>query len=543
MKHRLLGIAGLLGALGCSKSDPTIDAAPRPRAGSEEGQAPGGKSVEQAPATASAVRSAAPAPVAGSAPRKLSDLGEVPDWAANTAKLTECAARDAARLAQLGRGDDAEVAEGKADTSALVSSVAGECEKARRALATALNDGAFALYKRKKLDEASRFWAAALNVNPAHIRARYNLACALALKGHADDALWALDGVRRAALSGDARAAIQLAKARSDGDLALLRTMPRFMELAGASSLSQTVLEGPKRDAELSTRAVKLLPGEYHEYHAPGGEAVKYTPALVQVWTWNPNAQTELLVATVIDDPKRIGKPWKEHGYWGIAVLRQDGENLTLLTSRKVGDVAPEVARGPSGTVLYSSDELECGVLRGRLAWTGDKLVVHHEMCIDRSTLAEEPTPRAPATQAVLPAAGTFKACDLAKVDWKNRSHDGTRFKNGVFSDGASATTIEQVLTHDFDGDGKVEALVTLSWVQFGGGGGSWVKAHVYQTGADCLVEELQTLALGISSAKMSIEARDLVCSYDDWNGNAVTEKYRWKDGKLESVSVKRVPH
>lgn len=556
MRLRHWGVLGFLGMLGCSKTEPETTAPP-PAAENTK------TLTSAAPApTSVAPEAQQPAPTASAASRSIVGLGEVADWAPNKSAPGECPITNATRLAAINRGDDAEVATGEADAKSLLAAVSGDCPAGRAKLATALNTGAFALYKNRNLEAASHFWAATLNVDPAHIKARYNLACALALSGHGEDALWALGGVARAAKSGDSDATTQLAKARDDSDLAKLREMPQFIQLVGAGPNTAAVFEGPRQDAGLSAQAVKLLPREYHEDRSPSGELVHYKPALAQVWTWRPSEQVDLVVATVIDDLARIGKPVEDlnDNYWGIAVFRKEGEKLTFLDARKVGDEAPDVSAGPGGSVLYSNDDLNCGMLRGQLSWRGGKLVVGHDICIDRGGVEQNPPaiPRAtghssatvtanapPAMgQAAPPAAanGPFKACDLARVDWANRAYDDVQLTSGAYHEGQQDTTLDQVLTHDFDGDGKVEAIARISWREVGGGGGSWSVAHVYKTGTDCLVTELPKIALGVYSDKLQMKGEDLVCIYHDLEGNTVAEKFRWRKGKLESVDVKRKP-
>jgi hypothetical protein len=385
MKPSLL-VAGafILSVLACKQESEQPKAA---------GAAPSAvSSAAQAPApTASAADTLAPVA------RDVASVGSVPAFAEARQLAGACEPKDRARLERLRRGEDDAVTAGTASVDQLVSGVFGGCEAARTDLAKALNEGGLQHHKSKRYGEATRWWTTALRVDPSHIRARYNLACALALSGKREDSLWALSELSRAAGAGNGQAAEQLQKARTDSDLESLHALPRFAKIVAATSASDAGtagLSGPRKDPTLSAGAVKLLPREFHEVYASDiKQNVKYKPALVDVRTWIPEAGTEILVATLIDDLGRIGRGLNDinNHYAGIAAFRRKDGKLTLLYAKKIGDELPTVTLGKGGTVAYSS-ELECGITRGSLAWAGGHLSVKHEDCVDRTIANRDPS-------------------------------------------------------------------------------------------------------------------------------------------------------
>ena len=283
-----------------------------------------------------------------------------------------------AKLAPIDKGDDADLAAGTADVAALSKSVGADtCGAARRALATALNDGGFQRYQKKKYDDANHLWRAALSVRPAMVLARYNLACGLALAGKPKDAVAEVVEI--------ARAANMLEKAKSDDDLKSVRDDADFKAALGASNAG---LVGPRKEPETAAKATPLLPTEYKRVkdEITGEGFVTYKPAVTGFWTWRPNAQTELLVATIVDDPAKLGKPKGDmnQDYGAVAVFKREGEKLKLLFAKKTGESPPSVAAGPgqSGSVLYTWDE-PCGSLSGVLTYVGTNVESHDKKCED----------------------------------------------------------------------------------------------------------------------------------------------------------------
>jgi hypothetical protein len=355
-----------------------------------KGDRDGGTAKENpAVATPSAKTSAATAKNAPSTSTVIDGVGEVPGWAndATTAKCTVSAAAKP-RLDAIRKGTDAGLAAGTADVAALVKELAADsCFATRRALATALNDGGFSRYNAKKYDEANRYWRAALTVRPSLVIARYNLACGLALAGKGEPAGGQLQEIAHAASEGDASAANFLEKAKSDKDLESIRSQPTFK---AAVAVSNAGLVGPRKEPETSAKAVALLPDDFRKVKddlgvTPSGGFVSYKPAVTNVWTWRPDASTELLVTTIIDDPAKAGQPKPDLNmdYGAIGVFKRDASGkLTLLTVRKTGESPPVVAAGKNNTVAYSFEQ-PCGSLTGVLSWNGKSVDLRERNCRD----------------------------------------------------------------------------------------------------------------------------------------------------------------
>ena len=376
MRAHLLLAASLLTLVGCDVLDKLKNK--------------GGDGADAAAAVADA---AAPTTKAAAAPdgtRNVDGIGAIPAWAPDKGGAAKCvpSATAKARFKALEKGDEATISAGTADVSPFVSEVsADDCFTSRKGLADALNNGGYKRYGAKKFDEASRWWRAALTVRPAFLLARYNLACGLALAGKGKDAVAEILEIARAANGGDASASNFLEKAKSDDDLKTVREDALFKD---ALKLSQGVLIGPRKgssEPEVGTKAIPLLPEEFRKVKDTQGVTdtgfVTFKPAVVSIWTWHPNASTELIVTSITDDPATLGKPrGGDLGffYGGLAVYRRDGEKLTLLLSRKTGEVPPAVAAGKHGAVAYTFDQA-CGALSGTLVWTGTKVEVHEKTC------------------------------------------------------------------------------------------------------------------------------------------------------------------
>ncbi len=337
------------------------------------------KKEDTAAPSASAAGSAAPetkaASNANANARAIDGVGDVPPWAPDT-KLAKCTvgADVKAKTKPIEKGEDANIAAGKTDIAALAHDLGADaCSSTKKHLAQALNDGGFKRYQAKKYDEANHYWRGALVVRPPNVLSRYNLACGLALAGKPKDAVAEIQEIARAASAEDATASNVLEKAKSDADLASVRDDADFKEALKASTGH---LVGPRTEPETSAKAVPLLPADFKR---PGDK-----PALQKVWTWRPDATTELLVATVIDDPAKAGKPKGDinNDYGGIAVFRRTGDKLELLLAHKTGESPPSVASGKQATVAYSFDE-PCGTLSGKLKWNGKAVDVQEKKCED----------------------------------------------------------------------------------------------------------------------------------------------------------------
>ncbi len=321
--------------------------------------------------------------------RSVDGIGPIPAWSTDKGGAAKCvpSAAAKARFKAIEKGDDAAISAGTADMSSFAKEVgADDCFTSRKALAEALNNGGYKRYGAKKFDEASRWWRAALTVRPAFLLSRYNLACSLAIASRGKDAVAEVLEIARAAKEGDATASNFLEKAKSDDDLKSVREDALFKD---ALKLSQGVLIGPRKgssEPEVGTKAIPLLPEEFRKVKDTMGLTesgfVTFRPAVVNIWTWHPNASTELVVTSITDDPATLGKPRGDMSffYGGLAVYRRDGEKLTLLLSRKTGEVPPAIAAGRNGAVAYSFDQA-CGTLSGTLTWTGAKVEVREKTC------------------------------------------------------------------------------------------------------------------------------------------------------------------
>ena len=374
MSYRAIVVLSLLALVGCDQlKKKTSEGAAASASASPSASAPTAKAATATAAAKGDVRT-------------IAGVGDVPDWAADK-KLAPCKLTPAvrAKLTPLEKGEDASFAGGTGDVGKLVKELGADtCATARQALAQALNDGGFRRYNAKKYDEANHYWAASLTARPAPAITRYNLACGLALAGKGPDAIAEIEQIARAAQEGDASAANFLEKAKSDADLASVKNDPAFKKALEASNAG---LVGPRKEPETAAKAVPLLPDDFRKVKdeiTGNGGFLTYKPAVTNFWTWRPNATTELLVATIIDDPAKAGKPKGDinQDYGGIAVFKRDGDKLRLLIARKTGESPPSVAAGKSNTVLYSFDE-PCGTLKGHLTWTGTAVEVHEKTCAD----------------------------------------------------------------------------------------------------------------------------------------------------------------
>jgi hypothetical protein len=225
-------------------------------------------------------------------------------------------------------------------------------------------------------------------VRPALLLSRYNLACGLGLAAHGPDAVAEIVEIARAAKEGDASASNFLEKAKTDDDLKGVREDALFKEALRAS---QGGLVGPRKgssEPEVGAKAIPLLPEEFRKVKDTSGVSdtgiITHKPAVVNIWTWRPNATTELVLTSLTNDPATLGKPRGDlnFDYGGLAVYKRDGEKLVLLFSKKIGEVPPAVAAGKNNTVAYSF-EFACGTLSGTLSWNGTKVEVKEKTCGD----------------------------------------------------------------------------------------------------------------------------------------------------------------
>ena len=132
----------------------------------------------------------------------------------------------------------------------------GEVSDRDAAGANASYKKATAERKKKNLHKAIPLYREALNQNPYHIGARYDLACALSLNG---DEMGALRELEELYTYNDAEAEQRIIKARSDEDFEPIRDNPNFKLLTGyvrvailngASSIGEPTVAEMKRKLE-----------------------------------------------------------------------------------------------------------------------------------------------------------------------------------------------------------------------------------------------------------------------------------------------------
>jgi hypothetical protein len=257
-------------------------------------------------------------------------------------------------------------------------------------LAMALNSGGYMHYTKKKYDEANNWWTRALVIDPSLEVARYNLACGLALAGKDADAVWSFQQLAAAADDGDAAASNYLDKAKTDKDVDSLRDEAGFTE---AISHAKGGLVGPRKEPEIATALPALLPADWRAGTVDNGlgqdVTVTFKPTLVDVWTWRPDKDTELLVGRVVQDPSMASKitstpqmQWDVPDSWGGIVVMRLGNNkkVELLHAHKLTNNAPyAIAAGKNGSVVYSFLYGPMGgqSVNGSLVWDGAKVVAH----------------------------------------------------------------------------------------------------------------------------------------------------------------------
>ena len=375
------------GLLGCDRTNKDV-----PDAGTfKENPAPTSSTASSKPASAKPPD----APLAGPS-AKIEGVGDVPAWALDrTTKRCSTSPETRAKLDAIAKGSDAplaaSLAAGSADVTALANDVGADaCIATRRALANALNDAGHARYDTKKIDEANRYWRAALAVRPSLVIARYFLARGLALAGKPEASAVQISELARAAQAGDANAANFLGGVKDDKDFASVREQAAFAAAVGVEDAGSPHRLSPLKRPEIFASAVALLPEEFKKLQddigaTPNRAIVTFKPALTNVWSWQTDAAGELLVASVVDDPRKVGQPKADVtlDYGAIAVLRRDTSGkLTLLTARKTGYAQPAVAAGKNGSIIYSFEQV-CGGLSGTLTWNGTSVDMNEKSCRD----------------------------------------------------------------------------------------------------------------------------------------------------------------
>ena len=312
---------------------------------------------------------------------------EVPSWSGDKpTKQCLVTAPAKVRLEAIAKATDAA---GTTDLPLLVKDVGADtCFAARRALATALVDAGASRYGAKSYEEATRYSRAAVVVRPSLVVARYDLARGRALTGQREQAIAQLVEVARAAAAGEANAIVSLERAKSDKDLESLRDDSSFKNALQASAGGASLV-GLRLDPDAAAKAVVLLPDDFRSTRdkvgatPTGSGTITYKPAVTAFWSWHPDASTELLVATIIDDPAKLGvpKPDLHMDYGAIGIFKRDAAGkLVLLTVRKTGYALPTLAAAKDGRLLSSFEQV-CGALSGALSWDGTSIGLHEKNC------------------------------------------------------------------------------------------------------------------------------------------------------------------
>jgi hypothetical protein len=387
----VVGLVLASGLIGCDKtSNDAADA---------------GTSKEPAPAASPSTGMKSPSPPRTAELRPavptttIEGVGTVPAWALDqTTKRCSTSAETRTKLVAVAKGTDAaqaaSIAGGTADIATLSKDLgADDCIATRRALANALLAAGRSVLEAKRTDEANRYWRAALTVRPSLVIARYFLARGLSLAGKPEAAAAQLAELARAAQAGDANAMSALESVRVDKDFERVHGQASFdaaVSAAAAPDGGSPSLAGPLKRPETFASAVALLPEEFKKLQddigaTPNRAIVTFKPAFTNVWLWHPDPSTELYVASVVDDPSKVGQPKADLtlDYGAIAVLRKDAAGkVTLLTVRKTGFAQPTVASGKNGSVIYSFEQM-CGGLSGTLSWNGKSIDMNEKSCRD----------------------------------------------------------------------------------------------------------------------------------------------------------------
>ena len=340
-------------------------AARRPRAPATSRAAPearrdagGGAPSAPAPrlpsASACASADAAAAYAAGGRCRPRRGPGMVGGQADRSNASSSAAAKP--RLEAIAKATDPALTAGTADVSALVKEVGADtCFATRRALATALFDGGSSRYAAKSYEEATRYWRA--------------------LRSSSVPRSWSRATTSRAGSRSRASASTRSRRspsshARPPQVRPTLRSRSRRRRptrISRASASDACVPDGARGSLGREPRRAAQGAGYRREGRRcscpttsarvkdkvgatpTGGGIITYKPAVTDFWTWHPDASTELLVATIIDDPAKRGvpKPDLHMDYGAIGIFKRDAAGkLTLLTVRKTGYTLPDARRG-----------------------------------------------------------------------------------------------------------------------------------------------------------------------------------------------------
>ncbi len=146
-----------------------------------------------------------------------------------------------------------------ADFRALLRPVSEDDEERARTL----NASGLRAHRRRDYDKAIEAYESALEAWPAHILARYNLACAESLRGSPERAI---DALRTLASLGDAGVDLRssLDKARVDEDFRALRGHEEFRTLTGYSDIILAFAGGDPGAEDAARRGLQALADAHH---------------------------------------------------------------------------------------------------------------------------------------------------------------------------------------------------------------------------------------------------------------------------------------
>ncbi len=163
------------------------------------------------------------------------------------------------------------------------------------------NGAGVKMHRKKKYDKAIDAYLSALRLDPGHLLARYNLACAFALTGRIDDALALLRQLREA---GCPLCLDRLQRAVADSDFAACRGDPRFAALTTGVEVIEpdyhaamlTILAANSRQRSAAFEA-SLRAGVAVEYHLTEEDLTGETDGKQPVRRWTTQKEIKRLDA------------------------------------------------------------------------------------------------------------------------------------------------------------------------------------------------------------------------------------------------------
>jgi tetratricopeptide (TPR) repeat protein len=243
--------------------------------------------------------------------------------------------------------------------------VEADSRDARRA--RDLNSDGMREYNRGNYEAAARNFRQALEVDPFHLLAKYNLVCQLALLGETDEALRHLDELYR---WDSAAADAQASHALTDADLTSLRNDVRFRLITGTARVQ--VLNGAGQPGVRRATAIRdALTGAGYDVASFGFD--RYTRARPAVWHARGFEDAAAQVAGLVGD--------------GAQVRSIDWPTDYDLVV--VWGVAGEAGQLP-GPLVQGYISIESGDPEEAVEETEDALIEAHEIIQDPEGAAQE---------------------------------------------------------------------------------------------------------------------------------------------------------